>query len=34
MRLGEGVEVTVQFRSTAPHLLKAGSLDSEKTAGV
>ncbi len=34
MRLGEGVEVTVQFRSTAPHLLKAASLDSEKTAGV
>jgi len=32
--LGEGVKVTVQFKSTAPHLLKAGSLDSEKRAGV
>ena len=32
--LGEGVKVTVQFKSTAPHLLKSGSLDSEKKAGV
>ncbi len=32
--LDEGVKVTVQFKATAPHLLRAGSLDSEKRAGV
>ena len=32
--LDEGVKVTVQFKATAPHLLRAGSLDSEKSAGV